>query len=191
MKFTNYIENKEIVSEAFNEVNSEVATEGWALILARLATNFVKAGPSGIINPANVHWLISATNLNKLTKNKDFTGYIKKECDRILAEEKKSDKSVTKDCPNGPLKMFERWWHGSDDVPFFSLGRWLNWRSVWLDDKIWLDSIGGYNITFFYDTDHVDAIVVVLWSEDKEKFIGRRIPEPKKGDLQKIIRKEN
>lgn len=182
MKFINYTENRNIIAEAFSEVeNMEPATEGWGKFLAAFL-----GGATGNA----LHWAFSATNLNQLTKNKDFVNYVKKTCDDILAQERRKDKSVTKECPNGPLKMFERWWHGSDDVPYFSFGRWLNWRSDWLDDKTWLSNIGGYNITFFYDTDHVDAAVVVLWSENKQKFIGVRLPEPKKGELQRVFRKE-
>ena len=183
MEFIKYIDKKNIITEAFAEVdNMEPTTEGWGKIAASLIFG----------NLGNViHWAFSMTNLQQLGKNKEFVNYIKTECNKILKEEQRKDKSVTKNCPNGPLKMFQRWWHGSDDVPFFSLGRWLNWRSDWVDDKLFLDDIEGFNITYFFDTDHVDAIVVVLWSADKEKFIGRRIPEPKKSDLAKIINKEN
>lgn len=183
MEFIKYIDKKNIITEAFAEVdNMEPATEGWQkLIVQWLFGNIGSAG----------HWAFSMSNLKELGKNKDFVNYVKTECNKILKEEQRKDKSITKNCPNGPLKMFQRWWHGSDTVPFFSVGRWTNWRSDWEDDLLFLDDIDGFNITYFYDTDHVDAIVVVLWSADREKFIGRRIPAPEKGELAKIIHKEN
>ena len=186
MKFMNYIENKDIVTEAFEEALAPVS-EGWGYVLAR----WLGWGAGvGIINATNVHWVASMANLNKLLKNEQLKKYIKDACNKLLKEEQKKDKSVTKDCPKGPIKSLQSWWHGNDELDFFDSSRWTTWRSDFREDIILPTDVDGFNLTFFFDADHIDAVVVVFYSKDRDKFIGRSLPGPDNKEVSKMFHKE-
>lgn len=156
--------------------------EGWGALLTRFIPQLYGA--------RIIQKQISNDFLRETLKGSDVKKYIKDTCDKILKNEKKQDKSVTKKMPSGVTAAISRWWHSDDTVSLFTWSRLANFRNTYEDDLIYNFDVDGFNITFFYDTDHIDAAVVVLYSEEKDQVFGRRIPAPDKADLAKYFHKE-
>lgn len=86
--------------------------------------------------------------------------------------------------------MVKRWWHNNDDVGFWSRPSFLSDSNNLLEDKIFKLGVGQYNVTFWYDSDHIDAAVVLLYSKDHDKCIGKRLKPPKYGDVANKFKSE-
>ena len=173
--------------EGFNATKHTPITEGWGSILISIA-ELIPVGATQVAGIAARQ--ISGDFLNQAMKDKELTKYIKNECDKILKAEKANDKSVTKKMPSGFMNAFKRWWHSDDETGVFSWTRMAHYKSNYNDDLNYHIDIDGYNITFFYDSNHIDAAVVVLYSEEKKAFFGKRINAPEKADLAKSFHKE-
>ena len=176
--------------DGFGTPEKTPITEGWGTVLVKvLGTLSTTANMGGAAVMATAS-KISNDFLRQALKDKEIVKYIKGECDKILKEEKKKDKSVTKKMPSGVIASIKRWWHSDDGIKIISWTRIAHWRNRYEDDLLYNFDVDGYNITFFYDTDHIDAAVVVLYSEDTNAIFGRVIPAPSKADLSKSFHKE-
>ena len=179
MNFTHLLGNENIIKEAYDAVHP--VEEGWGTFFS----SFLQVGP---INGQAVAFVISSDNLQKALRDKKVYKYVKTECDKIFAAERKHDKSITKDLPHGFFNMMSRWWHDTDEVPYFSWARRLHFRSHWLTKLFCNCTVDGYTTTFFYDSDHIEALTVELYSKDKDQIKGYRLPAPKNNNL--YFRKE-
>ena len=94
---------KEDVKESFTPP-SEIITEGWAMLI-----HFLNI-------PLTV---ISIDNVDRIIHNPKVEKYIESQCKEILAEEKKRDRSVTKEMPSGLLNAMAISYEG-DRRHFFS-----------------------------------------------------------------------
>ena len=184
MKFLDYCDNSNIITEAYEMAEVKAVSEGWGYVFTGIAS-LIDGGLTHTLN----FWM-SAANLKKIMNNKQLRSYISKECNRLLKEEQRKDKSVTKNCPSGPIKALSRLWHGNDELPFFDSSRWMNFRSDIREDIVCDTIVDGFNITFFYDADHIDAAVVVFYSKDRDSFIGRRLAAPTNAEAAQMFRHE-
>lgn len=161
--------------------NNHPVEEGWGTLLASMFM-----GPAGYATAV----ALSVMNIKQFSQNKDIRKYIDDECKKILKEEQRKDKSVTSDLPNDCITLLKRWWHNNDEVGFFSRTNWLHFKNTYVSDKFIDIKINNWTITYWGDTDHIDAAVVLLYSKEKDNIIGRRIPAPKSEKLSKLFHRE-
>ena len=173
-----------IFMESYGDSVFEPVEEGWGAFLYKFAS-FVLPRP---IN--GIKAIASNLVLKKLLSDRDVMSYLKSECDRILAQERKKDPSITQKLPSDPITLIKRWWHNNDGVGFWSRPSFLSDSNNLLEDKIFKLGVGQYNVTFWYDSDHIDAAVVLLYSKDHNKCIGKRLKPPKHGDASNKIKSE-
>lgn len=190
-----------VVSEKDKETKSatvtesaelEVVQEGWGTALAR-AVHFL--APAGNLSAAGniartAIGIISNSKLKTMLGNEKMKKYLLDQCKTILKEEQKRDKSVVAKIPGDPMSLISRWWHNNDEVGFFSKPNFMQQHDDWIDDAIFDLKVGEFTTTFWYDTDHIDAAVVILYSKDKNKCLGRRIPAPTNKELAEIFHAE-
>lgn len=148
-----------------NSYEPEVATEGWAMLIPFLNI------------PLTV---IGINNVDKIVHNPKVEKYIESQCKEILAEEKKRDKSITKDMPPGLINAMARNIEGNQSLTFKS-----SLKNVGVHTRV-----KGFYCVPYGDTDHLEGVSVVLYSENRDKFIARRIAAPKKQELKDIGFKE-
>ena len=60
----------------------------------------------------------------------------------------------------------------------------------WIDDAIFDLKVGQFTTTFWYDTDHIDAAVVIFYSQTRDACLGRRIPAPSNQELKLMFHEE-
>ena len=130
---------------------------------------------------------ISNANLSKLLKNPKMQKYLVQACDKLYKEEKAKDKSITAKLPSDPITMIKRWWHNNDEVGFFSKPNFLMQHDDLIDDSVFDLSVGTYTTTFWYDTEDITAAVVMFYSQDKDKIVGRRLPAPTDKELRQMF----
>lgn len=202
MEFIKYIDNKEIITEAFAEV--EAVEEGWGYALADYLT-FVGgtgaglaigslAGPVGGVIGAGVGAGVAKysfdkyirSNLDKLLKEKPIAKYIKDTCDKILAKKKKElkDNSLTKD--------FSWKWNSVanvDELPGF-MDSLKHTIANTKDFEALAKVLDGYHLYIMYDSDHIQRIIFYAKSKKTDKIYGWTVPAPTKEDLKKLFHKE-
>ena len=130
---------------------------------------------------------ISNMSLSKLLKDPKLSKYLNDQCSKILKEEQRKDKSVTASLPSDPGTLIKRWWHNNDEVGFFSKPNFLMQHNDWIDDQFFNLKVGPYTCTFWYDTENISAAVLLLYSADRDKCIGRRIPAPTNDELKRMF----
>ena len=86
--------------------------------------------------------------------------------------------------------MAKTWLHKKDGIDTLSKTNLMHESNGLIDDKIFNLRISNYAITFFYDTDHIDAAVLLLYSKDRDTVIGRRIAAPTSGELTNKFKQE-
>ena len=171
------------VEEDYSEF--DVVQEGWGTALNRFL-NFTKyAGAIG-----HAIGIISNVKLKKFLANEKMQKYLADQCKTILKDEQKRDPSVQAKIPGDPLSLISRWWHNNDEVGFFSKPNFMQQHDDWIDDAVFNLKVEGFTTTFWYDTDHIDACVLILYSKDKNQCIGRRIPAPTSKELAEIFHAE-
>ena len=175
---------------SYDETKGSILTEGWEYLFFNYLdpTSPIGGIPGyGTIGRTALE-LISSANLEKIVNHPKMSKYFKKTCDQMLQKLKKEtgNKTWTAKLPGGFVNAFKKMWHGSDELGFFHGSRWTNFRSTFWEDKFYHVNNFGYNITFFYDSDHIDAAVVLFYDQASDRIIGKRIPEPSKEDLRLI-----
>lgn len=153
--------------------NIQATNEGWGLALTLPI-------PGSVVLLAGVR-AYSKNNLHKIFKNKKLVTYVEKECKAKMLELKKNDKSITNILPTGFLNDIAKWWHNTDEADlntYAGLSHFKETGSKYLTLKI-----PNYYISVFFDTDHIEAIVCVYYSKNKQKFVGKRLTPPTKKDL--------
>ena len=179
------------MSHDYEFAKKNILCEGWGYLFFKYLdpTALLPVGVPlhGSIGKA-VFEVISSNKLNKIVNNPIMKKYLSNTCDEILQKLKKDtgDKSWTAKMPSGFINAFKRMWHGSDELGFFHGSRWTNFRSTFWEDQYYHVNTTGYNITFFYDSDHIDAAIVTFYSPEKDQIIGKRIPEPSKQELKDL-----
>ena len=160
----------------------EPVEEGWGTALNRFL----------IGNPAisTGIGIISNSVLSGFLKNPKMQKYLQDQCKRLLKEEQRKDKTVTAKIPGDPITLIKRWWHNNDEVGFFSKPNFLQQHDDWIDDAVFDLKVAGFTTTFWYDTDHIDACVVIFYSPTYSRCIGRRIPAPTNKELAAIFHEE-
>ena len=167
----------------FKQVYTPV-DEGWGAVLSRLAS-FVLPTPINMVK-----CVASNAILKELINDKDLKKYLKTQCDRIYKQERKTDSSITPQLPSDPITMAKTWLHKKDGIDTLSKTNLMHESNGLIDDKIFNLRISNYAITFFYDTDHIDAAVLLLYSKDRDTVIGRRIAAPTSGELTNKFKQE-
>lgn len=203
MKFVDYIENKDIIAECFQEVEYGV-TEGWGYFLADMATFMGSVSTGLAIGGANpvagglvAGGLAGASrvaldtyirkNLDKLIiQNKDVAKYIKKKCDEILAKKKRELKD------NTLSKKIDVKWNSIadvDDMPGF-MDSLKHTIANTKDFEALAKVLDGYHLYIMYDSDHLQKIIFYAQSQKTGKIYGWTVPAPDKGEAAKIFHKE-
>lgn len=159
--------------------------EGWGTLLNRFFNPTVTKGTIG-----NIIGVISNDRLSKFLKHPKMKKYLEGECNRLLKEEQKKDKSVIAKIPGDPISLIKRWWHNNDEVGFWSKPNFMQQHDDWIDDAIFDLKVGQFTTTFWYDTDHIDAAVVIFYSKDRDACLGRRIAAPAAKDLAEMFHEE-
>ena len=173
----------------------EPVEEGWGITLMR-SLMFLGGGPVGlavgsrISLPYKLAGLISNSNLSKMLKHPKMQKYLLDECNKLLKEEQKKDKSVTGKVPSNPIAALKRWWHNNDEVGMFSKSNLMNFKDDWMDDMFFDLKVGEFTTTFWYDTDHIDAAIVLFYSKDTGTCFARRIPAPSNAELKSMFHEE-
>ena len=183
-------ENEAPVTEAATtEEDIEMVQEGWGTALARAVKYLGPAGKiSGAANLAGTAiGIISNSKLKTMLKNEKLKKYLLDQCKAILKDEQKRDKSVVAKIPGDPMSLISRWWHNNDEVGFFSKPNFMQQHDDWIDDAVFDLKVGEFTTTFWYDTEHIDAAVVILYSKDRNQCLGRRIPAPTNKELAEIF----
>lgn len=161
-----------VITEQQRDFILEPAYEGWGM-LAALAI------PFGI--PAAL--TLSLANIKKITSNKIFKSYIKKECDKEFANLKKEyGNAITKDVPNN-LKnyLYKKSISSQHKNLSTKIKNSLNYKT----------DINGYEIYLNGDTTHIQWVTVMFYNTKTNKIITHRISPPSKVDLNKLgFRKE-
>lgn len=167
MEFIKYIDNKEIITEAFAEV--EVVEEGWAQVIFD--------GP--------IPREINAAKISKLfLRNKKLVAYVKSKCDQAFNSKKREDKSVTKDIPEWERfkDNFKSYWKvNSDDISFMDTLK--SHIKLMRDFDAISQAIGGYSLKMYYDSEHIQALFLYLYSKDRDKVYSIKIAAPTKDEL--------
>ena len=111
-----------------------------------------------------------------LLKNPKIRNYVKRECDKLLADERKSTKDITTKLPKNTINAIKdgRTVRGITDQ--VSLGFGL--RHIWVDANV-----SGYTVLAYGDTDHIERIYLGLYSPSKDTVIGKIIPSPTDKEL--------
>lgn len=133
---------------------------------------------------------ISNITLKRLLDNPKMKKYLEGQCAKLFKEEQRKDKSITADIPTNVTTLIKRWWHNNDEVGFFSKPNFLQQHDDWIDDLVFDLKVGKYITTFWYDTSHIDAAVVIFYSKNKDTCVGRRIPAPSDKELKRIFYQE-
>ncbi len=162
----------------------EPVEEGWGAFLYKFAS-FVLPRPLNVIKA-----VASNMMLKKLLNDAHVKKYLHDECKKLLEEEKKKDPTVTAKLPYDPITLVKRWWHSNDGVGPFSRPAFMHDSNNLLEDKVFNLGVNGFTTTFWYDSDHIDAAVVLFYSKKHDKCIGRRIPTPKSGEVAKKFKEE-
>lgn len=149
----------------------EPVEEGWGHLASALTL------PTGI-----GYVLLQWHNIKKVMGDPKVQKYIKSECDRLLKEEKKSNKTATPKIPSG-------------------LSNFLKKNSALRNNTKLMErlknpsggqfNIGQYTVVPFGDTDHVESIIVLFYIGDSDNVVGRKLKPPTKQDLKDLgLRKE-
>lgn len=162
----------------------EPVDEGWGTFLYKFAS-FVLPRPLNAVKAVTSNLI-----LKKLLSERDVKSYLLSQCKSILESERKKDPTITNKLPADPITLVKRWWHNSDGVGFFSRPSFLNDSNNLLEDKLFGLNVGQFNVTFFYDSDHIDAAVLLLYSKKHDKCKGVRIPAPKAGSVANKFKSE-
>jgi hypothetical protein len=162
MIFTQITGNDNIIQEVLQPIE-----EGWGVV-ASWFFNIQTAGAAPLAT-----MLMSSSNLKKLLRNPKLNKYIVNACRGVLSKEKKRDSSVINKDPRGFIDKFRANWHGDDDTTVWE--RWAHYGIAY--------RIGGFYVFFWCDTDHIQAARVVLYSQNRNAFMGIEIPAPTKEEL--------
>ena len=152
-----------------------------------------KAYAGGAVTAGPLFWLtkiigtLSNLKLKKLLNDPKLQKYLQQECQKLLKEEQKKDSSVTAKIPKDIPTLVSRWWHNNDEVGFFSKPNFLMQHDDWIDDEVFDLKVGNFVTTFWYDTQKIDAAVVIFYSAKYDKCIGRRIPAPSDKQLKEMF----
>ena len=183
MQFTKHCENKEIVAECISSVYEPVE-EGWGLAISRLIP---------IVNLASDFvGLYKTHKVAKILEEPKMAKYIEKECDKVLKAEQKKDSSVSAKNTGSIWKKIisafkVRDFNMNEVSP---IENFKHWYAEYKTSNGDVASIKEYEIGVLYDTDHIQAIFVILYSADRNKYLLRRIPAPSNEELAKIFHKE-
>ena len=162
----------------------EPVEEGWGMALYNVASWVL---PTKVNAPKAI---LSNMMLKKILDNKELRKYIIAQCDEILKNEQAHDKSVTTKLPSNPIALLKTWFKKKSVIKTISKTNLMHDSNNLLEDKLFDLKLGKYTTTFWYDTSHIDAAIVVLYSKDKDQIFGKRIPAPKSGELKKSFHKE-
>lgn len=162
----------------------EPVDEGWGLALYNIASWVL---PKEINVPKAI---LSNMALKKLLNDPSLKKYLISKCDEILKAEQARDKSVTTKLPSNPINLLKTWFKKKGNVKTLSKTNLMHDSNNMFEDKIFDIKLGKYTATFWYDSDHIDAAVVILYSKDKDQVFGRRIQAPKSGEIKKTFHKE-
>lgn len=176
------------IDENFIQEQASIVFEGWGYLLTTWFGPQIRIGNSSVNVLRGGLEIYSEVNLKKLMSTPAMAKYFKEQCEKLHAELKKTsgNKNWTEKIPSGPINAIKRLYHGTDGIGFFDGVRWTNFRSTWWEDKIWHVNTNGYNITFFYDSDHIDAAVVLFYNTELDQIVGKRIPAPTSDKLKAL-----
>ena len=164
MKFINYIENKNIITEAMEEA---ILTEGWGFTLSLL------------VPVLNIRNLLKTGRFAEINKNKNFVKYVNKMAQKVLAKEKRSNpnliliKQFTK--ADREANSFLDDMKMGDDTIKDKLGHWQ--ANMFCGDCI---------IRVYADTEHIEKIKVAIQDKTTRKVHYSTLPAPDKQELKDL-----
>lgn len=165
--FYNIHDNKEIVQEAISEY--EVATEGWGTVAALILGAYTGGLSSLAVS------VISLDKLRKLMANPVIQKYIAKTCEEHFKKFKKHYKNITLEIPKETIKSFF-FRKRSNDNTFLEDMKNAGKDRFTINNK--------YEIIAYGDTDHIEAVFLLLYNPDTDTLYRSRIPAPTKKELQ-------
>ncbi|MBP5698176.1 MAG: hypothetical protein J6W96_01445 [Alphaproteobacteria bacterium] len=133
--------------------------------------------------PDVAHHIISTKTdkmFKKLLSTKEFTDYIKKECDAIFKEEKKKDRTLTKDHPNADdiyRNRISEVKRAEKKIDMSNVMSYINEAQFEVD---------GYKLFAMGDAKSITEIKVLFFSTKDDKtgdLVVRSVPVPKKEDM--------
>ena len=123
--------------------------------------------------------------MKDITSNAKFKKYIEAQCDKELANLKKTFKDITPEVnPSGFFAALKAIHAGGSGVSWAEAFQSISIRA---HNNGRFYKVGKYNINIYFDTDHIYAVMVVFgFKNDKGRFVGRRIAAPTGGELKKL-----
>ena len=130
---------------------------------------------------------LSEKTLKVFMENPKIKKYVTAQCDKIYNDLKKTYKDITTEVnPSSFTGSINSARASSKNV---------SWAEIFMNHRSTLNNIDGkfmklgkYSIDMYYDTTHIDAIIVVFgFKGNKDEYIGRRIPAPTSAELKKLF----
>lgn len=111
-----------------------------------------------------------------LLKNPKIRKYVKQQCDKLFADERKTVKDITTKLPRNITDAIKDGRTVKDITNGITLG--FIFKNLCVNDNI-----SGYTILAYGDTDHIERIYLALYSPSQNKCIGKIIPSPTDKEL--------
>ena len=162
MNFTHLLGNENIIKEAYDAVHP--VEEGWGVVASWLVGGWL---------PTLVTYSMSSSTLEKLLRNPKLSKYIVNVCKVAFAKEKKLDKSVILKNPHTFMERLKAGWHGTDHMTMWE--RWAHYGFLY--------TLGKFYIIIFCDTDHIQTVRAIFYSQEKDEYISSLVPAPSRKDL--------
>lgn len=142
----------------------EPTYEGWGLAIDHLfAGGFFTKGKA-------------FNTIYYLLKNSKIRKYVKQQCDKLFADERKTVKDITTKLPRDVVNAIKDGRSVKEITSGITLGFIL--RNICVNDNI-----SGYTVLAYGDTDHIERIYLALYSPSQNKCIGKIIPPPTDKEL--------
>ena len=130
---------------------------------------------------------LTEKTLKSFLENAKIKKYVISQCDKIYNQLKKTNKDVTTEVN----------WSSFIGAFKYSQASTKNasWAEIFKNNRSSLNNadgkymkLGKYSIDIYYDTTHIDAIIVVFGIKGtKDEYIGKRIPAPTNAELKKLF----
>ena len=147
--------------------NVEPVTEGWGSVAAWFFFNWV-----GYLGA----FIFSEANVRKLMHEKSIQKYIADESKKIFNKEQKAHKDLQKKLPKGIKAAIKEMMARRTEYSFLNA----------IKNFPFGYELMGWNILVWGDTDHIEKVVLTLYSPSEDRYICRALPAPTKNDLKRL-----
>ena len=156
--------------------NLEPIDEGWGTFAFHILAQVNPFPISMVTN--KIPFLISKTNMKRILKNDLLQKYLKKECDELYKQERKTDSTVTHIFPPGLLHtlretIYTQYQAGN------ALDQGKYWNQSTLTNEFLEGVFNGYTVVVFFDMEHIQSIRVIFYSKKRDVYYDRFITSPR------------